>query len=406
MSSPRVLIIDDHADFRRLLGHHITVRWPRAVIREHDPVSAGPLPAGDFATGNDLVLLGHPAGGSDALAWLQQLRQVPRCPPVIFFGNGAERQIVEAIKAGAEDYIGKVQLAHARLIAAMEHALAAGAVAAGAKPAAAAQGPPAMRSFPGYELMATISEGGISGVYLTRERSSGRMVVLKVLRQVPDAGGDRHFERFLAEYHAIARVRHPNVVRIHDLGVADDHAFIAMEYCSAGSLKRRIQSGIEAAQAWAWMRTMAGALGALHAAGICHRDFKPTNIMFREDGSPVLIDFGLAKEAQVDSGITSVGAIFGTPFYMSPEQGAGTPVDARSDIYSLGVVFFEMLTGAKPFTGTTAMSVIIQHREVPPPCLTGELVCYQPLLDRMLAKRPDDRFRDIDELLAWRPAAG
>lgn len=405
MSDPRVLIIDDHADFRRLLGHHITVRWPQAVIREHDPVAAGPLPAGFSAVGNDLVLLGHPAGGGDALIWLQLLRHVPQCPPIIFFGNGEERQIVEAIKAGAEDYIGKAQLPHARLITAMEHALAAGAAAAGENVARAAQGLATMRSFPGYELMATISEGAISSVYLTRERSSGRTVVLKVLRQVPDAGGDRHFERFLAEYHSIARVRHPNVVRIYDLGVADDHAFIAMEYCSAGSLKRRIQSGIEAAQAWDWMRTMAGALGALHAVGICHRDFKPTNIMFREDGSPVLIDFGLAKEAQIESGITSAGAIFGTPFYMSPEQGEGAPVDARSDIYSLGVVFFEMLTGAKPFMGTTAMAVIIQHREAPLPRLTGKLACYQPLLDRMLAKRPGDRFRDIDELLAWRPAA-
>ena len=135
-----------------------------------------------------------------------------------------------------------------------------------------------------------------------------------------------------------------------------------------------------------------------------HAEDKPTNVVFREDGSPVLIDFGLAKEAQLNAGITGVGTIFGTPYYMSPEQGEGSAVDPRSDIYSLGVVFFEMLTGNRPFSGSTALSVIIQHREVPPPRLTGELVRFQPLLDRMLAKKTDDRFRDIGELLASRPA--
>ncbi len=288
----------------------------------------------------------------------------------------------------------------------MERALAAGAVASLPKVAAGQQPPgvAAMRSFPGYELVCPISEGNVAAVYLTRERLTGRMVVLKVLRQVPDPDGEWHFERFLREYELIARVNHPNVVRIFDLGVADDHAFIAMEYCSDGSLKRRIQAGIDTAQAYEWMRIMAGALGALHDIGICHRDFKPTNVVFREDGSPVLIDFGLAKEAQLNAGITGVGAIFGTPYYMSPEQGEGSAVDPRSDIYSLGVVFFEMLTGSRPFSGSTALSVIIQHREVPPPRLTGELVRFQPLLDRMLAKKTDDRFRDIRELLASRPA--
>ena len=171
------------------------------------------------------------------------------------------------------------------------------------------------------------------------------MAVLKVLRQVPDSGSEKHFDRFLQEYELIARVNHPNVVRIFDLGVADDHAYIAMEYCSRGSLKRRIASGMTSEQAFAWMRVIAGALGALHAVGIYHRDLKPTNVMFREDDSLVLIDFGLAKQAQFKAGITGTGAIFGTPYYMSPEQGEGDAVDQRSDIYSLGVVFYEMLTG-------------------------------------------------------------
>ncbi len=137
------------------------------------------------------------------------------------------------------------------------------------------------------------------------------------------------------------------------------------------------------------MHVIAGALGALHAVGIYHRDLKPTNVMFREDETPVLIDFGLAKHAQFKAGITGTGAIFGTPYYMSPEQGEGNPVDQRSDIYSLGIVFYEMLTGQKPYDGPAAMSVIIQHREAPIPQLTGRLTRFQPAIERMLAKDPE-----------------
>lgn len=403
MAAPRVFVIDDHAEFRRLLGHHIGVRWPEAQILYYDPVLSGRLPATFSGAGSDIVLLGHPAGGGDALGWLRQLRKMRRFPPIVFLGSGEERQVVAAIKAGADDYVGKPGLTHARLIEAMEGALAgraAGAATTGES------SPGILRGFPGYEPVQVISEGPISSVYLTRERQSARMAVLKVLRQVPDSGGEIHFDRFLQEYELIARVNHPNVVRIFDLGVADDHAFIAMEYCSGGSLKRRITEGIDAEQAFVWMRVMAEALGALHSVGIYHRDLKPTNVMFRDDDSPVLIDFGLAKEAHLKAAITGTGAIFGTPYYMSPEQGQGNPVDQRSDIYSLGIVFFEMLTARKPFDGSAAMAVIIQHREAPIPRLVGPAARFQPAIERMLAKRPEDRFQNIAELLAWRPAAG
>jgi serine/threonine protein kinase len=232
------------------------------------------------------------------------------------------------------------------------------------------------------------------------------MAVLKVLRQVPDSGSEKHFDRFLQEYELIAQVNHPNVVRIFDLGVADDHAYIAMEYCSRGSLKRRINEGMTSEQASGWMRVIAGALSALHAVGIYHRDLKPTNVMFREDESLVLIDFGLAKHAGFKAGITGTGAIFGTPYYMSPEQGEGGPVDQRSDIYSLGIVFYEMLTGQKPYDGPAAMSVIIQHREAPIPRLPESLARFQPAIERMLAKSPVDRFQSAEEVLAWRPTTG
>lgn len=402
MTAPRFFIIDDHADFRRLLGHHLTTRWPDAAVQCYDPLDAGVLPEGFSGASADVVLLGHPAGQGDALQWLRSFRRVPGFPPVIFLGTGDERQVVAAIKAGAEDYLARRSLSHARLVEAVEQALGLKSSMCAADVPAAAASLPFLRR---YELQMELAESEISTVYLARERASGEETVLKVLRQLHDAAGEQRFARFLQEYQLVARVSHPNVVRIRDLGIADDHAYIAMEHCGGGSLKRRIAAGIGEHQALAHMQTIAGALGALHEVGILHRDLKPTNVMFRADGSLALIDFGLARHAHFREGLSGAGAIFGTPYYMSPEQGAAGPLDARSDLYSLGVVFYEMLVGQKPFDGPTAMSVIIQQREAPVPSLPLRLARFQPLIDRLLAKRPDDRFQDVAQLLAWQPEA-
>jgi serine/threonine-protein kinase PpkA len=250
-----------------------------------------------------------------------------------------------------------------------------------------------------------LSSGDIASVFLTREQASDREVVLKVLRQVPDAGGDIAFQRFLREFDLIGKISHPNVVRIYDLGIADDHAYIAMEFCSRGSLKRKIKRGIEPEAAEQIMRQIADALGAIHDAGILHRDLKPTNVLFREDRSVALIDFGLARQVHLTAELTGAGEIFGTPYYMSPEQGHGEVLDERSDIYSLGVIFYEMLTGEKPFQGSTAMAVILKHARDPIPRLPDELSNYQPAIDKMMAKQPQHRFQSVGELLNWRPAA-
>jgi serine/threonine protein kinase/CheY-like chemotaxis protein len=399
MTAPSIFIIDDHTEFRRLLGHHITTRWPDASVQHYDPMVSGRLPSGFSGAGADLVLLGHPAGQGDALEWLRRFRQAPRFPPVIFFGDGDERQIVAAIKAGAEDYIAKQTLSHVRLTEAMEQAL--GLRSEDSSPSGTDHaGLPSLR---GYELLRELAVSDISTVYLSRERVGGRPTILKVLRQFPDVGGEKALARFLREYELIARVDHPNVVRIYELGVADDHAYIAMEYCSHGSLKRRIADGTAREHAFEYLQAIAAALGALHSVGILHRDLKPTNVMFREDESLALIDFGLAKRAHFKAELTGTGAIFGTPYYMSPEQGHAGDLDERSDLYSLGIIFYEMLVGQKPFDGANAMSVIIQQREAPVPSLPAPLAHFQPVIDRLLAKRPEDRFQNVAQLLAWRP---
>ncbi|RMF99144.1 MAG: response regulator [Gammaproteobacteria bacterium] len=394
----KVFVIDDSPDYRALLGHHVTSHWPDAEVTEYDPLRSGRLPPSFSGAGQDLVLLGHPAGGDDALEWLRQFRAVPRFPPVIMIGDGEERQIVAAMQAGAAEYLSKQRLNHQRLVELIEQVLDAGRP----KRDLAAAGLPSLR---GYQIVEQLSVSDVSPVYLTREAGSGRPVVLKLLRQTPDSGSEVAFDRFLREYELIAALDHPSIVRIYDLGVADDHAYIAMEYCGQGSLKRRITAGMNPERAYSYMRQIAAALGALHAVGIMHRDLKPTNVMFRDDGSLVLIDFGLARQAKMCAEITGTGEIFGTPYYMSPEQGHGASVDERGDIYALGVIFYEMLTGRKPFDAATPMAMIVRHRRAPIPRLPGDLARYQPAIDRMMAKDPADRFQSVDELLDWQPVA-
>jgi serine/threonine protein kinase len=170
----------------------------------------------------------------------------------------------------------------------------------------------------------------------------------------------------------IAELEHPNIVKIYDLGVSDDHAHIAMEYLPGGDLRHQIEQGVAESDAVKYTEQIASALADLHSVGILHRDMKPGNIMLREDGSIALIDFGLAKRIARKQDITGRGEIIGTPYYMSPEQGRGTEVDERSDVYSLGIMFYEMLTGEKPYGGDNAMNIIFKHREAPMPPVAGE----------------------------------
>jgi eukaryotic-like serine/threonine-protein kinase len=249
------------------------------------------------------------------------------------------------------------------------------------------------------KLLAKVYAGDLSSVYLAEAEDTGERIAFKVLRHVPDAGGSKLLDRFLQEYEVIARVRHPNVVRIFDLGVADDHAYIAMEFLGAGSLAERLSAALEPALALSYARDVGSALTAIHGAGILHRDLKPANIMFRDDGTLALIDFGLAKQMRLHAAITATGQIFGTPYYMSPEQGHAEPTDERSDIYSLGCIFYEMLTGERPFTASSPMGVIYRHAHAPRPRLERSLTHLQPILDRMLAVDRVERYRSAAALL-------
>jgi serine/threonine protein kinase len=246
----------------------------------------------------------------------------------------------------------------------------------------------------GYRRLRQVASGTRADIFLAERIESRSQVALKVVRDEPhvESGGTDAFLRFLQEYEIAQRIRHPGIVRLFDLGVSDEHAWLVMEYFPRGDLRRRMKSGV--APRWA-VRVAAGiarALDALHADGEIHRDLKPGNVMLREDGGIALIDFGLSKDAAERPDLTERGLIFGTPHYMSPEQGHGEHTDSRSDLYSLGVILYEMLTGGKPYRAESPMAVIYKHRKEPVPRLAAGLDGLQPLLERLLAKRPEERF--------------
>jgi serine/threonine protein kinase len=252
----------------------------------------------------------------------------------------------------------------------------------------------------GHRCIRQVGSGGMCKIYLAESERAGAMVVLKVFSQVPDVSERLvGFDRFIQEYEIVAGLNHPNIVRIYDLGIADDHAYIAMEHFPAGDLRARMKTQLAPRTAVHFLAQIASALDAIHAVGVLHRDLKPANVMLRADGTLCLIDFGLAKANEMEAELTGSREIFGTPYYMSPEQGHAELIDARSDLYSLGVVFYEMLIGRKPYTGSTAMEVIYKHKRAELPAIEPQYAAYEPLLRRLLAKEPVDRFQSARELL-------
>ncbi|MDZ7770009.1 MAG: protein kinase [Woeseiaceae bacterium] len=401
--STRVLIIDGQPEFRELLMHHVSAHWPDAVINDYDPLVSGRLRHEFSGAGNDLILLGNRHGDIDGLDVLKQFARTPGFPPVIYFGSSDADGGAAAKRYGAAGFMVRESIQHSALTIMLGEALRTGQRQASTGSLFVGDMRTGIRPLiRGYRLVKRLSASGHSAVYLADKESSGTRMVLKVLQQPPEqSDGVGPFDRFLREYELIADIRHPNIVRIYDLGVSDDHAHIAMEYLSGGDLKNRLLNGIQVGQAVEYTRQVASALAAIHNVGILHRDLKPGNIMLRDDDTVALIDFGLAKHMRLQQEITDSGEIFGTPYYMSPEQGHANDVDQRSDIYSLGVIFYEMLTGEKPYRGSNAMSIIFKHSKAPIPLLPPRLGVYQALLNLLLAKKPEDRLSDAAEILEW-----
>jgi len=253
-----------------------------------------------------------------------------------------------------------------------------------------------------YRIVEQLGRGGMAVVYKAYQASLDRYVAIKVLpffqAQDPTA-----MERFYREARAIARLEHPNILTVFDFGQVDGTLYIVMQYVEGGTLKERLGAPLDLDVAAKIVRQVGEALEYAHGLGVVHRDIKPSNVLLAKGDRVLLSDFGLAKMMESTSALTKAGVGMGTPQYMSPEQGRGEPVDGRSDIYSLGVVLYEMLTGQVPFDAETPLAVVLKHLSTPLPRPRGLNPQIPEPVEQVIlkatAKSPAQRYQSAAEMV-------
>jgi serine/threonine-protein kinase PpkA len=246
-----------------------------------------------------------------------------------------------------------------------------------------------------YRFVATMASSNLSQVFSAERIDSRKRAVIKFSLTTPHHSV--HARTFCERYRFISSLDGRNVVRYLDAGVADSWPYVALEYLSDGDLRRRMAEGITPEEAVRMLYRLAGALATFHAGGLAHMDLKPENIFFRGD-ELVLIDFNISTRFGHVARNRETGDVLGSPFYMSPEQGQGLAIDGRSDLYSAGVIFYEMLTGSQPHTGESAIQVIFKHIHDEVPLLPKRVRALQPVVDALMAKSCHERIASAEAL--------
>jgi DNA-binding NarL/FixJ family response regulator/tRNA A-37 threonylcarbamoyl transferase component Bud32 len=400
----KVLIIDDDEDLRNILAHHLKKEWPDLEVEQFDPLERD-MPDASFPLGSyDVIVLDYMLGRGDGLEWLEEFKKRADCPPVLFLtGAGNEVIAVRAMKAGADDYQRKQELTREKLVTSIRE-LTRGKIEKTMPPEVVARQAGhelgARIQIPGIKVLRLIGEGGMSRVYLASREEDDEPLVVKILRS-EITGDKKALERFIEEYNLVGRIRSRHVAAIYGHGLSGEHAYLVMEFFDGGDLNKRLNNkALPPEEALQIFRELMFALGDIHEQGILHRDLKPQNLMFRSDGSLAILDFGIAKHVDaIDR--TGHGEVLGTPRYMSPEQVRGSALDLRTDIYSAGVLLYQMLSGTHLFDGETAVEVALHHLNTQPPDLPESLAVYQRLMDKLIEKDRDARFRNADEVIGF-----
>lgn len=414
----KVIIVDDSREYMALVRRMLAREWPEIEVTEYDPEQQGE-PSAEFDWSiYDVLILDYQLGSATTgLDWLARYRQAPGFPPTIMMtADGDEYVAARAIKGGAHDFIKKADLDEQRLYSLVRDALrerdarrADGEVTTPnlklAKDAFIVRemrptydGRPPDGRHIGYRFVRLIGQGATSRVYLAERGGDRQTLVLKVI-DVAHVKEPQVLQRFVREAQLVAAVDSPYVVKFLEHGFTEDYGYIAMEFFTRGDLKQRIEHGVSVNDAINYMLHIAYGLCAIHAVGIVHRDLKPGNIMFRSDDSLALADFGISKRLDETSELTRAGSVLGTPNYISPEQALGQAVDQRSDLYSAGVIFYEMLTGRKPYRAESAAALVYQHVHADLPELPDPVRHFQPLIDLLLAKDPAQRLGSAEDLI-------
>jgi len=403
---PNLLVIGNNTRRLQWLTHHVTSHWPNAEVTTVTAEESDALNRLIAERTPDAVLLeadfADESAAGTALQYVAKLLLAqPALYCIVLAENGSEMSAVRAMKSGARDYLPMAGITRDQLLAAIAAAAARRRAALRAPQVIAIAGAESSDiEVPGYTILKDIATSNFSRVFLARSERLRRNVVLKVMnrgdspRELDDA------ERFHREYEIISSITHRAIAEIDDFGALPRHLYLAMEYFPCGDLRDRLRNPMSVDESLYYLRAIAEALRVIHVFGILHRDLKPANVMLREDNSPVLIDFGLARRSLDDAGTTGIGQVLGSPYYISPEQSQGQRVDARTDLYSLGVMFYEMLTGQRPYAGRSAVAIMQQHAAAPVPTLPPPTAAQQPLLDRLMAKQQYSRYASADELLA------
>ena len=410
----KILIIDDSKDFRSLVRLYLAKTMDDAEPVEYAVEELG-KPADDYPWSDyDILLLDYNLGGEeDGFDWLKQFKQKAGFPPtIILTAEGDEYIAVNAIKLGAADYINKVDITPKRLADVIKETIefASESVVKQQEEINSATQliekihkkesdvPPDEDLALGYKLVRKIGQGAMSKVYLAERGKNNQSLVLKVL-DIKNSPGHATIERFVLEAELISALDSPFVVKIFEHGLTDDYGFIAMEFFSRGDLKQRMEMNIPPELAATYMVHIAYGLSAIHNAGIIHRDLKPANIMFRGDDSLALADFGISKKMDTEADLTTIGQILGTPHYMSPEQAEGLSIDRRTDLYSAGVMLYELLMREKPYSAPTPAALMFKHIHQEIPRLPEGLNRFQEVIDNLMAKDPADRYSSANELI-------